>query len=500
MIFRKTTVCAVLAFLLVGMVGAYSEDSYRIDSVTYDIKGSTREFPLTLAVPIDRQAVFPNKESLDAYIADLLVRFLNQRVLETATIDTTISQEPGTDGVYSVSLVIHTVDSWNIIALPKPGFDSNSGFEIKIKLKDYNFFGSMQELNSDISYAVDNDGKNSFAASVDFAIPFKIANHELKWTNDANMNLPLGETPEFEIGTALSIKLPVAFTNVIVTFQQKLNINDRDWNGVIFPDDKAYLTEKLTVAMPIDLVKFERIGNLTWQPSVSASVNAASDGIQHEQLQGIGLSAGHQLSIGRVDWIGNFREGFTLGAGNDYGYNTERSTSVDVSVWAKATGFLALCDFVGLNSRLKANHVIVGSQSTAIAEPLRGILNKRVNSDSYVSMNLDLPIKIMDIDFVDITGVQWTKFIGFEMQASPFFDVMLTHDASTGRYYALRDGWYSGGLEILVFLKKMRSITIRASAGYDLQDYVANGWSMRDRAGRDNFSTHEYVIGLGLHY
>jgi hypothetical protein len=144
--------------------------------------------------------------------------------------------------------------------------------------------------------------------------------------------------------------------------------------------------------------------------------------------------------------------------------------------------------------------IISGSKATSIAEPLRGILNKRVDSDSAVSLNIDLPVTVMDVDFEEITGVSWTKFIGFEMQASPFFDMMLTHDPGTGKYYSLNDGWYSGGLEILVYLKKMRSITLRASAGYDLQDFVANGWSKRDRAERDGASTNEYVIGLGLHY
>lgn len=500
MYMRKKTLFLAMILSALCAVAAFCDDSFRITSVEYDRTGKTREFPLSKAVPIDRERVFPDRQSLDAYVQDLLVQFSNQRVLESTTIDTVITDVRGADGVVGVSLVVHTVDSWNVIALPKPSFDSNSGFELKIKLKDYNFFGSMQELNSDIAYSIDNDGKNSFSANLDFDIPFQFANHELEWSNDMSMNLPIGQTPEFSVGTGLSVMFPLSFSKLIFAVDQKAVINDRDSDDVLYADDPFYLNEKLSLRLPIVLMDLDRYGNLVWSPDASVGINVAPGGIDAHDLKGTELSFGHSLSMGRVDWVGNFREGFSASIWNTYGYNTFKSSAMYVSVSGKATGFLAIGNRFGINSRLNAMQVISGSKATAIAEPLRGILNKRVDSDSAVSLNLDFPITVMDIDFVEITGVKWTKFIGFEMQASPFVDMMLTHDAATGRYYALRDGWYSGGLEVLVFLKKMRSITVRASAGYDLQDYVVNGWSMRDRAGRDGYSTHEYVIGLGLHY
>jgi len=44
-----------------------------------------------------------------------------------------------------------------------------------------------------------------------------------------------------------------------------------------------------------------------------------------------------------------------------------------------------------------------------------------------------------------------------EMQVSPFFDMMLTHDTITGRYYSFKDGWYSGGFEMIIYPMKMRN-------------------------------------------
>lgn len=490
----------MLFFSVFFILDANAEDSYRITSVEYDITGKTREFPLTKAVKIDYDRIFNSRSSLDYYIDDLLLQFSNQRVLESATIDTIIMTDRDENDVISVSLVVHTIDSINIIVLPKPGFDSNSGFELKIKLKDYNFFGSMQELNSDVAYSIDNNGKSSFSTNLDFSIPFTFSGYEMEWNNDLAMDFPLGEKPEFSFNSGMSIAFPLSFSKVILAFNQKVIVNDRDSEDVLYTEDSLYLNEKISISMPVEIIQIAQMGSLIWTPNASANSNIAPGGIDHEDLRGTGFSLGHALSLGRVDWIGNFREGFLTSLGNDYGYNTEKPTSITVSVSALATGFVSIGDRFGINSRMKAMHVLSGSKAIAIAEPVRGILNKRVDSDSAVSLNVDFPVTLMDINFVEITGVSWTKYIGFEMQASPFFDIMLTHDPETGKYYSLTDGWYSGGMEILVYLKKLRSITLRASAGYDLQDFVANGWSMRDRAARDDASTHEYVIGLGLHY
>lgn len=496
---RKKARILMLALLLACSL-AFADGQYRIDTVEYDISGSTREFPLSQAVPIDRTRIFSDRPSLDAYVSDLETKFSNLRVLESVSIDTIAASTLDEAGAYPVSLVIHTVDTWNIIALPKPGFDSNKGFECKLKLKDYNFFGSMQELNTDVSYSLDNDGKSAFSSSLNFNIPFRVAGYAMSWNNDLSLDLPLDQLFELNIGTGIGIDIPVGFTKVSFKLGQKAVINDRNGEKELYEDDPVYLNESLSAEIPFKLASFSRCGDLVWAPLAEVSRNFAQGGIDERTLRGTQFTWGHGLSIGRYDWVGNFRKGFSASLKNTYGYNLETSNSVKIVVSGEADGFSSFFGVVGVTSRLLAKHVISGSPSTEIAEPLRGILNRRADSDSAVSLNLDVPVKVLDVDFAEITGVNWTKYIGFEMHASPFFDMMLTHDTKTGRYYDPKDGWYSGGLEVLVYLKKMRSITVRASAGYDLQDLVANGGKTRENAARDGESTYEYLIGLGLHY
>ena len=78
--------------------------------------------------------------------------------------------------------------------------------------------------------------------------------------------------------------------------------------------------------------------------------------------------------------------------------------------------------------------------------------------------------------------------------------MMLTHDTITGRYYSFKDGWYSGGFELIVYPMRMRSLYARISAGYDLAELIKSGGKLPDRAERDGSITHEYFFGIGLQY
>ena len=111
-------------FLFFSIVHA---EGYRITSVRYDIKGMTRKYALATAVPVDTARVFPDRPALEQYLADLLTRLKNQRVLEEAAISPFFGIE-NAEGVTPVDLLIATKDTWNIIALPYPKYDSNRGF------------------------------------------------------------------------------------------------------------------------------------------------------------------------------------------------------------------------------------------------------------------------------------------------------------------------------------------------------------------------------------
>ena len=82
--------------------------------------------------------------------------------------------------------------------------------------------------------------------------------------------------------------------------------------------DALYLTESAYVNFPITLAKMEKWGDIVWVPAASLSWNwdptditTRWDGISYTDLKGPDITIGHSLSMGRVDWIHNYRRGYS---------------------------------------------------------------------------------------------------------------------------------------------------------------------------------------------
>ena len=91
------------------------------------------------------------------------------------------------------------------------------------------------------------------------------------------------------------------------------------------------------------------------------------------------------------------------------------------------------------------------------------------------------------------------RYFDFEMHISPFFDFALSDNLITGKTFAIKDGWYAAGLEVLVYPAKWRSLVVRASAGVDLGRLIMPA-RFFNKDWRDEVSKYEIEIGVGLHY
>ena len=93
------------------------------------------------------------------------------------------------------------------------------------------------------------------------------------------------------------------------------------------------------------------------------------------------------------------------------------------------------------------------------------------------------------------------KKLNFELQLSPFVDVGLLYNRATNKLYSLRDGFYSGGLEMLVYPEHWRSVIGRLSFGVDIgRKIFKNKLDLDTDWRRTSTATWELTIGLGLHY
>ena len=494
-------------------------ENYKIENVTYDLHGQTSEKSLAKKVPVNTTEIFNSEDELNKYLSDLQKQILNTRIFDSVSVEVT-SIEDSTD-YNKISILITTKDTWNFIALPYPSYDSNSGLKIRLKIKDYNFLGSMETFDCTANYFY-NTSENSHDFDFSFDVPFptfKILTFNGNFGMDFEIGYTIGDkTPNFKFGQ--SFGLSKKFNDYIefnISLSNKFYI-EPDYEKY---NDIFYLKDSIGFSLPIKLATIENIGSLTWTPNFTFTTNWDFDifsgvengGIKNPDLFGPTISFGHSISTGRVNWDKNFRNGFSISASQNFNYNFYSNTltptfNFDSKIYKKFS------DWVGLATNQSFFLNVNGNLSEKGGE-LRGIKNSYFNSSSGIILNFDLPIKIVQTDWVNFFNYfgldwNWTRLFDFEFQLNPFIDMALCKNQFTGTQYLIEDGFYSCGFEMLVYPNKMKSITGRISLGVDavkLLDKVGNKISFVEKVTDKIFNTSwrtgsiwELYIGIGLFY
>lgn len=497
-IYKKTvSFFFIFVFLLYAI---YAQDTggekLQIVDVEYDITGLTKEKILKNVIPIDKNIIFASKEEFDNYIDFLNTEFNNIRSLEFHSIDAEFF--PENNGIVPVKLIIHTKDTWSLIVLPYPKFDSNTGMQLKLKLKDYNFAGFLLPFDVDIIYEKDVYNKSAFYTGTNFGIPFKKDPINFLWDIHAGIQFKQSRRTKFEFATGLDI----AYKYKILTFHTGVR------QGInIYPDTDIkktayHFTNSLYFYVPIEIYKTKNAGTLIWTPQFELSGNWRFKKITDENLKGLNIKWSHSLKIEKINWVNNFRHGYSLSCNNNYLYNTFKKNKVNISFAIQAKGFYSFIDRIGLYGKFYFFYNLNKVTSVQAGQNLRGILDRRIYTDTAFTFNFDLPIKIGLFKFEEITGIEWTRFLSFELHVVPFLDMAFTHDKKTSAYFNPKYGWYSGGLEFIIYPVKMRSVYGRVSMGWDLTE-LKNIKTLSKRKGialRDGDSVFELFIGIGLHY
>jgi hypothetical protein len=520
----------IAVFLCVFFAGAQEETqsadtrgSYRIIDVEYDITGATQAYALALNVPIDTNRVFATEAELQAYIADIQQQITNLRVIASVETSysflTTITERmavsegsPSAVDIIPVVLKIATVDTFNFIIVPYPKYDSNSGLDLRLKFKNYNFFGTMETLTADIIYLFDtDDNTHSIGANLDFDLPFKLSIFDVKWLNDYSLDYTFGKSkPEFGASTGLEFTLPFELVSLVFTIKQSADLDFDYYEG-----DQLYFTENASIAIPIEIADINSWTKVHLTPDVHAVYHWDADGITDPDLLGPVIGTGYTLSSSRVNWIENYRSGFSFEFGQkfDYNYNEikkENHEDFIPSIWAELELYRAF-KYLSFNTRMYL--IGIDNGDTGIGDRLRGIKDDQNGIDTPLAFvaNFDFPVKVLQTDWMGWGKTIFKKemphffsYLDFEMQISPFIDIAFSHivvpDANVSRSFNYKDGWYAGGLEILVYPNKMRSLQGRVSFGVDLARTLGFLESRLDTTWRSSVSKWELFIGIGLFY
>jgi hypothetical protein len=446
------------------------------------------------------------RRNLERYIQRKTQLLINQRTLEYAAIAYALGS-PEEDGAIPVQLLVCTRDSFNFFIFPKPLISSNSGLDITLKARDYNFLGTMNPLRFDLGYALDYADRSAqkrrftdgtFTVLLDSDIPVRLFDLDFNIDFDNEFKFTSNEPFYYKNWTGLSLELPVAFTTATLGFRQITTVNEN--NARVFEDsgydpalhdefERVFTYSELFVSwsFPTGVVVGE-FGDLRYSPRLAGGINyrPGSPGWDPGDLRrGLTGSFSHSVGFERIDWIGNYRRGLSAHTGNDVAYNF-RKAEWGMSWNAIVRGHLPLTSFSGISGRFKFDQIILGDTNTSAGEVLRGIIDRSVSADIMFSINLDFPLQallFLPSRWFDKPALH---FFDFELHISPILDAALRKPRTENRFIPEA----AAGIEIIVFPFFIRQVFIRGSFALNLRDLIDTG-----RPGE-----YEYFVGLDHHY
>ena len=475
------------------------ESVFIINSFTFNINGFTRPFALINKGELIKGEEITGLSNLEKYILDKTQLLYNERVLDSVSINYFIAEAPE-DGKYPVDLVINIKDTWNIVAIPRPKYSSNSGWDITLKARDYNFLGTMSPLRLDLGYIHDEEGKNFFLFMLDSNIPFRFfeLNWNFKFVNFFDYRPDMEQPYYYKNTTGLSVELPVKFTTLTIGFNESFILNEEnsDNDKPLYGDfqDGFYMSSRPYISWEIPTgIDVGEWGELVYTPGISATFNHELPKWPLDEIKkGPFLSFNHNLGFNRIDWIGNFLRGFDIYIYNSFSYNFYRLRNdkqpLDIYYNISGTGHFVITDFFGISTRLQYRQWIFSEYgNTEAGDNLRGILDRDICADYMLSLNLDLPVRVLRFSPSEWFNNQKLRIFNFDLHASPILDIALYHDPADKTEFNSKNILVTGGLEIIVFPAFFRSLYLRISMGWNLSDF--NGW-------RNN----EIFMGTDLYY
>ena len=194
-------------------------------------------------------------------------------------------------------------------------------------------------------------------------------------------------------------------------------------------------------------------------------------------------------SANRINWIGNFREGYAYSISIDETWYLDGSVrnAGPVRENFSFTYFKLLWNWFNPNFRVLANYQINSSdygyifgRSGDAGEEVRGVLNDRIRDNNMFALVVNTNL---------VTLFPMPKLFDFaDYYASVFFDYALVKENAT----AENEHYYGFGVEGVGIFKEYPSYPIRLSIGIDLERFKA--WLKDD--GPSNF----YEIFFGLDF
>jgi len=503
-IYNKFIFCILFTFYLFLPYVVFSQEEpknesvYIINSFNFNITGRTHSDALIRKGELKTGEEISGFSNLEIYIQEKTQKLYNERVLDSVSIEYTVG-EPREDGKLPVDVTITTKDTWNVVAIPRPRYSSNTGFDITLKARDYNFLGTMDPLKIDLGYSYDEKSKTSFFFTFDSNIPFTAygLNWNIKFLNDFSYRPDTEQPYYFGNTSGLSVEFPVSFTTLTVGLNESFFSNEENLD-VYKPDygefqDGFYMSTNPYISWKIPVgLDAGKYGEVILTPGISAVIpHEFSKWPLDDFRKGPSVIFKQNLGFNKIDWIGNFRKGLDISVTNSTDYNfyklkNDKNPWMDKFIFS-GIGHFKFTDFLGASTNLMYRQWIAYDYGYTLAgDALRGVIDKDIHSDCMLSLNLDLSVKILK--FLPSVWFNKSKMrvFNFEFFADPFIDVAVYRDLVNKTEFSFKNSVVTGGMEFIIFPEFFRSLFLRISLGKIIKP-PSNAKSMELYIGTDFF-------------
>ncbi len=455
-----------------------------IRNVNYTIDGITREDVIKHYLEIIPGEVFKSKEDVISFLEAKQQIIDNQRTISEGKISITYESDPDNPDFIFADFDIFVRDTWNVLILPYAKYDSNEGFLLSLRGRDYNFLGSLETFAWNFDYTKPDNSESEYSLNSKLAIPFYSWGYHWMFHFSEDLVFIPDEPFSADVNSGISVDIPFGNKTWQASINQYYYLNQ---DGSTDEDGYYFRTSaEIGGAVP-SRIYLPLLGEIVYSPGIFTSYPYKPFDTLSEDRRGYVLGAKHEIYAGQINWFGNFRDGAMLSADQNLRYNFTRE--LWLSDFEFSFEYHKAFGWGGFSSRVKAFYKYNAAAASLedLGEPVRGILNSRIAGDTGFFVNVDFPVKIW-IWFLD----RW-----FEGHLSPFLDYALVKPVNGN--FSVNDAWYGAGIEGFAFLKAARSIYLRVSLGVDLEE-VLKGTSLGDPALRDGAQIYTLFIGLGHHY
>lgn len=409
----KRTILFLLFLSVISSLIFAEESLFTLKKINYDIKGRSKPFFLEKKLDYYEGMTFNSEEEVKTFTDELRQDLLNLRYYEEIKVTSEIKGQ-------DVILNIYLDDAWGLIPFGMPKFDSETGARMSLKLFWFNSLGTLTDTT--------------------FQGGFNVGRNEL--------------TEEFELQTwdaGLKISQIYLYERYFnFNFKQSLDRESKD-------DDKwSFNNTYLSVG-----TNFYPLDDIAYSPSISLSTKynyepvektIAKDDIVTNPFT---ISYSHGLSKSDINWIGNFRDGYSYGVGNTLSIiqkNDEFKPTADFSIYGKYYKPIPNLP-LGIGTNF-TGIVSINDEMLGLGSKVRGVNSGDLygNYGFFINNNLYLSV-------IRLKGAA-------EAIWGPFLDIGKTD---------LKDIKYGAGADFILYVDKLKSMVARGTIGWDLSKDISLG-------------------------